>query len=118
MSKILLKNKIYNNKFIIKIRNTKQFSIQIHKSIKNIYIQLMDKNYKNIIFSISSINNFIKNKYIIENKKIMSEFVGNEFAKYIKYKNITNLSFNKKKYKYHGRLKYLADKIRLSGVKI
>jgi len=106
------------NEFLDSSTNMKYTNVKIYKSLRHIYIQLIDTFNNSVKFSLSSISKIMKKKYIFENKKIMSEFVGNEFAKFVKSNNIYRISFNRNKKKYHGRIKSIADKIRLSGIKI
>jgi len=44
--------------------------------------------------------------------------VGTKMASYIKKEKITNVAFDRSGYRYHGRLKAVAEALRENGVKI
>lgn len=119
-----MKKKFYINhkntenpkKVICKIRQNNNFVLSIYKSSRYVYIRVIDNSFKYILFSLSSISKFIKVKYREKNKTILSELLGNEVSKILKRRNIKKVSFVKGKYKYHGNIKSILEKVRLYGI--
>lgn len=86
----------------------------VFKSAKHIYCQLIDDEKHVTLASASDLN--LKQK---ENKtKIQIAFeVGKLIAKKAKEKNIERVVFDRSSYKYHGRVKALAQGAREGGLK-
>ena len=112
-------NKIERKKF--RIRNKiKKFSsydryrLSVSRSIKNISAQIIDDTKKITLVSASSNSNKIKSQK--KNKKELSKLVAEELAKKAKDLKITKVYFDRGIYKYHGRVKLLADELRKNGM--
>ena len=85
----------------------------VYKSNKHIYSQLLDDNKAVTLLSSSSIDkNMVKNK----NKTEISKEVGSSIGDKIIKKKIKKIIFDRNGYKYHGRIKALADAVREKGV--
>jgi large subunit ribosomal protein L18 len=67
--------------------------------------------------SASSLEDEIKNNAEKMKKVDISRLVGNLVAKRAKDKGITQLAFDRGGFKYHGRVKALAEAIREQGLK-
>ena len=91
----------------------------VFRSNKNIFTQLVDDKNSNTILSVSSID--IKLKGAIEKAKSKiekSEIVGNTIAEKMKKSNIDKIIFDRNGYKYHGRIKAVAEAIRSLEIQI
>ena len=91
----------------------------IFRSNKNIFTQLVDDENSNTILSVSSID--IKLKGAIEKAKSKiekSKIVGNTIAEKMKKANIDKIIFDRNGYKYHGRIKAVAEAIRSLEIQI
>ncbi len=91
----------------------------VFRSNKNIFTQLVDDENSNTILSVSSID--LKLKGAIENAKSKiekSEIVGNTIAEKMKKANIEKIIFDRNGYKYHGRIKAVAEAIRSLEIQI
>ena len=91
----------------------------IFRSNKNIFTQLVDDENSNTILSVSSID--IKLKGAIEKAKSKiekSKIVGNTIAEKMKKSNINKIIFDRNGYKYHGRIKAVAEAIRSLEIQI
>ena len=98
------KRKLRNRK---KLRSVSQdrHRLTVFRSLKNIFAQIVDdKNEKEIKKE--------KNK-----KMNISEKIGEILAKRAKEKKIENVYFDRGAYKYHGRVKALAESLRKNGLK-
>ncbi|MDH3004221.1 MAG: 50S ribosomal protein L18 [Candidatus Shikimatogenerans sp. JK-2022] len=100
----------------IKKKGTKEFPrISIFKSNKEIYVQVIDDINRNTIISYSSLK-IIKDKKKKMTKIEISKIVGKHIAKYMLKKKIKKAFFDRKKYRYHGRIKKLIEYIRKNGI--
>ena len=91
----------------------------VYRSNKNIFIQLVDDENSNTILSVSSID--MKLKGAIEKAKSKvekSKIVGNTIAEKMKKANIDKIIFDRNGYKYHGRIKAVAEAIRSLEIQI
>ncbi len=88
--------------------------LTVFKSNYHIYAQLIDDSKGITIASSSSIQPNLKNKKL--NKKELAEEIGKEIAKKIISKGITEVAFDRGKYKYHGLVKILAEAARSEGL--
>ena len=93
--------------------NTDRFRLSIFKSLNNISAQIIDnKNNKTLISATS-----VSKKDINKKKSDKSlEFAQNLVKKALE-KKITKVYFDRGSYKYHGRIKSLAEAIRKGGLR-
>lgn len=100
------------------IKGTKERPrISVFRSNKYIYSQAIDDEQQKTIASFSSLVLRKKTK----NKKSKSEeakLVGFELAKILKEKGIKKAVFDRGIYRYHGRVKALAEGLREGGIEI
>ena len=95
-----------------KVNNNKP-RLTVFRSIKYIYAQLIDDNKKLTIASASSKEKNLEKK----NKTEMSQIVGKLIAERCLEKGIKEVYFDRGSYKYHGRVKSLAEAARSGGLK-
>ena len=94
--------------------NFDRFRLSVYRSSKNISAQIIDDRIKKTVVSASS-----SEKEIKQNKKKkteMSIIIGEILAKRAAEKKITKVYFDRGGYKYHGRIKALADSLRKNGL--
>ena len=91
----------------------------VFRSNKNIFIQLLDDLENKTICSSSSIDkNLSKEISKSKNKMDMSKIVAENFVDKLKANNINKVVFDRNGYRYHGRVKLIADTLRDKGVSI
>ena len=89
----------------------------IFKSNKHIYGQLVDDNKHTTLLSSSTTDkDLVKDLDSISTKVEKSKIVGYSLAKKIKSKKIDKIIFDRNGYRYHGRVKALAEAIREKGI--
>jgi len=88
----------------------------INKSNKHIYTQLVDDIKSITLLSSSSIEKDLISKDKNKSKTDMSILVGNNIADKISSKKIKKIIFDRNGYKYHGRVKALAEAMRKKGI--
>jgi large subunit ribosomal protein L18 len=90
--------------------------LAVFRSNKQIYVQLIDDLNGVTMLAVSS-----REKEIAENTGIkkteQAKLVGKSLAQKCKEKGIENVVFDRSGYKYHGRVKSLADAAREGGLK-
>jgi large subunit ribosomal protein L18 len=90
--------------------------LAVFRSNKQIYVQVIDDLNGVTLLSASSKEKEIAAKTVV--KKIeQAAFVGKLLAAKCKEKGIENVVFDRSGYKYHGRVKSLADAAREGGLK-
>tara|TARA_Y100000992_G_scaffold233906_1_gene164816 strand:+ start:215 stop:568 length:354 start_codon:yes stop_codon:yes gene_type:complete len=110
-----IKRKIRNRKKLKDVSNNK-LRITVFKSSKNIYAQIIDDSKSKTLVSASSTEKELKKT---KTKKIeLSNILGELLAKRAKEKKINSVYFDRGGYKYHGRIKALAESLRKNGLKI
>ena len=89
----------------------------VYRSNANIYAQLVDDEKNATVLSASSIDNSLKKSIDKAANKIeISKIVGESLAEKIKNANIERIIFDRNGYKYHGRVKVLAEAIRSAEI--
>ena len=107
----------------IKMRIRKKISgtadlprLAVYRSNKQIYVQVVDDLNKVTILSASSKEKEVAEKTGIK-KTEQAKLVGKLLASKCKEKGIETVVFDRSGYKYHGRVKSLADAAREGGLK-
>lgn len=90
--------------------------IAVYRSNKQIYAQVVDDNIHATLLSASSREKEISAVTGIK-KTEQAKLVGKLLATKCKEKGIVNVVFDRSGYKYHGRVKSLADAAREGGLK-
>ena len=112
-------NKTKRKKFRIrnkvkKVSPVERYRLSVNRSAKNISAQIIDDKNCLTLVSATSCTKEIKSKN--KNKKELSTLVAEELAKKAKEKKITKVYFDRGIYKYHGRIKLLAEELRKNGM--
>ena len=103
------------NRKKLKSVNDSKFRITVYKSLKNISAQIINDNLRKTVVSASSTEKELKKTKL---KKIeVSNILGEILAKRAIEKKIDNVYFDRGAYKYHGRVKALAESLRKNGIK-
>jgi large subunit ribosomal protein L18 len=88
----------------------------VFRSKKYLYIQVLDDVEGKVICSLSSISKELKDKKLGKNIK-SAVVLGKEVGKKLKDLKINSVSFDRNGFKYHGKIKALADACREEGIK-
>ena len=99
---------------IKKVSGKNRYRLSVSRSTKNITAQIIDDS-KNITLIYAS-SNTKELKSQNKTKKELSSLVAEELAKKAKDMQITKVYFDRGIYKYHGRVKLLADELRKNGM--
>ena len=97
-----------------KVSPKNRYRLSVTRSLKNISAQIIDDTKNVTLVSASSNKKEIKSQN--KNKKQLSTLVAEELAKKAKDMKITKVYFDRGIYKYHGRIKLLAEELRKKGM--
>jgi len=91
--------------------------LSVHRSNSHIYAQLIDDKNNKIIASASTLESDVRKEIKTGGNIEAATIIGKRIAeKGIKF-GISNIAFDRSGYKYHGRVKALADAAREKGLK-
>jgi|TARA_A100001011_G_scaffold370812_1_gene427518 large subunit ribosomal protein L18 len=99
---------------IKKVSNKDRFRLSVNRSSKNISAQIIDDRKNITVASASSNTKEIKSQK--KTKKELSALVAEQLAKKAKDMKISKVYFDRGVYKYHGRVKLLAEELRKNGM--
>ena len=113
ISKIDRKKFRVRNK-VKRVSTNERYRLSVNRSAKNISAQIIDDTKKITLISASSNTKDIKLQK--KSKKELSSLVAETLAKKAKDMKITKVYFDRGIYKYHGRIKLLAEELRKHGM--
>ena len=88
----------------------------VHRSLKNISAQVLDDTCAKVLFSLSTKDKTLKQKFPSAGNLKSSTLFGEVFAKTAKEKGISKVIFDRAGYLYHGRIKSFAEALRKGGM--
>ena len=89
----------------------------VFRSLNHIYAQVIDDTRGHTLASASTLEPEIKNAVTDKTKSARAELVGSLVARRALSQGIKQVAFDRGGYKYHGRVKALADAARQDGLK-
>ena len=112
-------NKLERKKFRVsnkvkRVSSKDRFRLSVNRSAKNISAQIIDDEKNITLVYASSNTKDIKEQK--KNKKELSTLVAELLAKKAKELKIRKVYFDRGVYKYHGRVKLLAEELRKHGM--
>jgi len=90
--------------------------LSVFRSLKNIYAQLVDDEKGSTMVEASTKSSELKDSY--GGNKAAAAKVGKLLGERAKARGITQAAFDRNGFRYHGRLKALADAAREAGLKV
>ena len=90
--------------------------LNVFRSLKNIYVQIIDDSTGNTLVSASTLDAALKGKVANGGNKEAAKEVGKLIATKAVEKGIKQVVFDRGGYIYHGRIKELADAAREAGL--
>ena len=92
--------------------------LNIYRSLNHIYAQLIDDSNGQTLLAVSTLDSALGEDLGSKNKTEQAAVVGNALAERAKQIGISEAVFDRGGYKYHGRVKALADASREGGLHI
>ena len=100
-----------------KIRELAAVRLAVHRTNTHIYAQLCSADGK-VLTSASTVEKEVRTKVSKGGNKAAAAAVGRRIAEKAKGLGIQSAAFDRSGYKYHGRVKALADAAREAGLKL
>ena len=116
MKQKTLKRRILKVRGKLKEVNKDRYRLSVFKSNKNIMAQIIDDQKSKTLITASSFEKNIKSIAKDKKKSDLSIIVGELLAKRATDKKINKIFFDRGRYKYHGRIKLLAETLRKNGL--
>lgn len=88
----------------------------VHRSLKNMHAQVIDDINNRVLFSMSTLDKQLKQKFTYSGNVKAAASFGEEFGKKAKTKGISKVVFDRGGYIYTGRIKVFADGARKGGL--
>jgi large subunit ribosomal protein L18 len=89
----------------------------VFRSLKHIYAQIIDDAVGQTLISASTLDGDVREQVSGLNKTEQAKVVGRRLAEKALSSGVTQVVFDRGGYKYHGRVKALADASREAGLK-
>ncbi len=90
----------------------------VHRTPKHIYAQIIAPEGNRVLTSASTLTKELREALKTTGNKTAAAAVGKKIAERAKEQGIEQVAFDRSGFKYHGRLKALADAAREAGLKI
>lgn len=97
----------------------KKLRLTVHRSNNNIYAQIIDETGSKVLASASTLEKDVKSQIKHGSDVEAAKLVGQKIAEHAKAANLLDkpIAFDRSGYKYHGRIKALAEAARENGLK-
>ena len=99
-----------------KIRELRVNRLCVHRTPRHIYAQIIDDAEGRVIASASTLDSAIKSRVKNGGNVSAAAEVGKTIAEGAKSAGVTTVAFDRSGFKYHGRVKALADAARENGL--
>ncbi len=90
--------------------------LTVHRSNLHIYAQVIDASGRNVIVSASSLDKELRGQVSHGGNVKAAALVGKRIAEKARAKGVEAVAFDRAGYKYHGRVKALAEAAREAGL--
>ena len=101
----------------LKIREIGAVRLTVHRTNVHIYAQITSPGGDKVLASASSVEKDLRAKMKRGSTKKAAEVVGQRIAEKAKAAGIESVAFDRAGYRYHGRVKALAEAARAGGLK-
>jgi large subunit ribosomal protein L18 len=98
-----------------KIRQLKAMRLSVHRTPQHIYAQIFDANSK-VLAAASTLQKEVRGELKNTGNATAAAAVGKAIAEKAKAAGIKQVAFDRSGFKYHGRIKALADAARENGL--
>ena len=101
----------------IRIREVGAVRLTVHRTNTHIYAQITSARGDKVIASASTLEKEVRAQLKSGGNRKAAEMIGQRIAQKAKAKGIEAVAFDRAGYRYHGRVKALADAARAGGLK-
>lgn len=96
--------------------NAERPRLAVFRSLKHIYAQIVDDSSGRTLVAASTVEPDVRSQVKSGGNKLAAEVVGKALGEKATAKGITKVAFDRRHYKYHGRIQALADAARKAGL--
>lgn len=91
----------------------------VARSLRQMFVQIIDDHKQTTLLGLGTLSKTMADKYgPKDNKTIQAKKLGEEIARLALEKGITQVVFDRNRFRYHGRIKAVADGARAKGLKL
>jgi large subunit ribosomal protein L18 len=101
----------------LKIREIGAVRLTVHRTNVHIYAQLTSPSGDKVLASASTVEKDVRSQVKRGANRKAAELIGQRIAAKAKEKGIEKVAFDRAGYRYHGRVKALAEAARAAGLK-
>ena len=101
----------------LKIREVGAVRLTVHRTNAHIYAQITSAAGDKVLATASSVDKELRTQLKSGGNRKAAEMVGSRIAAKAKEKGIEQVAFDRAGYRYHGRVKALAEAARAGGLK-
>ena len=101
----------------LRIQQVGAVRLTVHRTNTHIYAQITSPSGDKVLASASSLEKEVRGQLKHGGNKKAAELIGSRIAQKAKAKGIEAVAFDRAGYRYHGRIKALADAARAGGLK-
>ena len=101
----------------LRIREVGAARLTVHRSNAHIYAQITSAGGDKVLVTASTLEKDLRGQLKSGGNRKAAELVGQRIAAKAKQKGIEQVAFDRAGYRYHGRVKALADAARAGGLK-
>ncbi|POZ61169.1 50S ribosomal protein L18 [Chromobacterium alticapitis] len=99
-----------------RIAELKMVRLSVHRTNSHIYAQIIDETGSKVLASASSLETEVRAELANGGNVAAAALIGKRIAEKAKAAGIVNVAFDRSGFKYHGRMKALADAAREHGL--
>lgn len=101
-----------------KIRRDGEIRLSVHRTSQHIYAQVIDGTGSKVLAATSTLDPVIKKEIKIGSNIAAAQAVGKRIAELAKKEGIDKVVYDRSGFRFHGRVKALADAAREAGLTI
>ena len=101
----------------IRIRQANAVRLTVHRTNTNIYAQITSPRGDKVLATASTVEKEVRAQLKHGGNRKAAEIIGQRIAAKAKEKGIESVAFDRAGYRYHGRVKALAEAARAGGLK-
>nr|VFK28659.1 MAG: LSU ribosomal protein L18P [Candidatus Kentron sp. MB]VFK32238.1 MAG: LSU ribosomal protein L18P [Candidatus Kentron sp. MB]VFK75767.1 MAG: LSU ribosomal protein L18P [Candidatus Kentron sp. MB] len=101
-----------------KLKEGSVYRLCVHRTPRNIYAQVISPKGDRVLAATSTLNRDVRRQIENGGNIFAATVVGRKISEMIAMLGIKQVSFDRSGFKYHGRVKALAEAIRAEGIKV
>ncbi len=101
----------------LKQREIEAVRLTVHRTNSHIYAQIIAAGGERVLASASTLEKEVRSKLANGGNIKAAELIGQRIAEKAKQAGLESVAFDRSGYRYHGRIKALADAARAGGLK-